>query len=208
VKRLGAIYGGASYHHRTLNHPRYRHFFSRFIYLPDLKQTDLGDLDGLFIPSRLHRGLLLTARPKLEEFLRGGKTVIAFGEQPNPYLPGVRWEHRPTNFWWWREPGGKSGLVLARPEHALFRHITLEGATWHYHGVFRPPPGAEALISTEDGGAVLYVDQASTPGTMVVTSLDPTFHFGSYFMPATERFLNGFLPWATEDLLYSKRHNR
>lgn len=27
------------------------------------------------------------------------------------------------------------------------------------------------------------------------TSLDPMYHFGSYFMPATERFLDGLLPW-------------
>jgi hypothetical protein len=201
VKHLGVVYGGASYHHRAINHPKYRDFFSRSIYLPDLERSDLADLDGLLIPARLHRRLLLSARPKLEEFLQRGKTVIALGEQPILYLPGVRWEHRPTNFWWWREPGARSGLVLASPEHSLFRYITLEDATWHYHGVFCPPPGAQTLISTEDGGAVLYLDEASTPGTMVVTSLDPIYHFGSYFMPATERFLDGFLPWATEEVL-------
>ncbi len=201
MSRLGIIYGGASYHHRAINHPKYRKFFARSIYLPDFAQTNTDDLDGLLIPARLHRDLILGIRPKLEEFLSNGKTVISFGEQPVPYLPGVRWEHRPTNFWWWREPKGSSGLVLTRPEHDLFRHITLDDATWHYHGVFRPPPDSEVLIATEDGGAILYIDRASTPGTMVVTSLDPIYHFGSYFMPATERFLDGFLPWAAEELL-------
>jgi hypothetical protein len=28
-----------------------------------------------------------------------------------------------------------------------------------------------------------------------VSTLDPLSHFGSHFMPATERFLDGFLPW-------------
>ena len=51
------------------------------------------------------------------------------------------------------------------------------------------------LISCEDGGAVLYVDHVSTPGTLVVTSLDPMYHFGSCSMPATGRFVDGFLPW-------------
>ena len=45
---------------------------------------------------------------------------------------------------------------------------------------------------------MLYVDEVSTPGTLVVTTLDPMSHFGSYFMPATERFLDGFLPWLAE----------
>jgi hypothetical protein len=201
VKSLGVVYGGSSYHHRTLNHPKYRGFFSRSIYLPDLEHADLRGLDGLLIPERLHPGRLLSARPRLEDLLTSGKTIVALGEQPKPLLPGVDWEYRPTNFWWWREPGGSSGLILARPEHGLFRRLTLSDATWLYHGVFRPPPGSETLISTEEGESVLYIDRGSTPGTLVVTSLDPIYHFGSYFMPATERFLDRFLPWVVSELL-------
>lgn len=88
--------------------------------------------------------------------------------------------------------------MLQKPDYDLFSYITLEDATWHQHGVYWPPEGAEVLISTEDGGAVLYVDKVSTAGTWIVTTLDPDFHFGSYFMPATERFLDGFLPWLAE----------
>lgn len=29
---------------------------------------------------------------------------------------------------------------------------------------------------------------------MIVATLDPLSHYGSHFMPATERFLDGFLP--------------
>ena len=59
----------------------------------------------------------------------------------------------------------------------------------------------EVLVSTDDGGAVLYIDQVSTKGTWINTTLDPDFHYGSYFMPATERFLRGFLPWLVEGQL-------
>ncbi len=201
MKRLGVIYGGASYHHRALNHPKYWRFFREHIYLLDLPQTDLSRLDGLFVPERLHRGRLLAAQSQLEEFLTNGKTILAFGEQPEPLLPRVRWEQRPTNFWWWREPGESSGLVLAQSEHSLFRYLTLSAAIWHYHGVFWPPEGAKSLIETEDGGSVLYLDRISTSGTLLLTTLDPFYHFGSYFMPATERFLDGFLPWVAEELL-------
>ncbi len=201
MKRLGVVYGGASYHHRALNHPKYRRFFSQQIYLLELPQADLSHLDGLLIPERIHQKQLLVAQPQLEAFLMCGKTILAFGEQPVPWLPGVRWEHRPTNYWWWRESGGRSGLVAARPEHGLFRHLTVSDATWHYHGVFRPPEGAEILIEVEGGGSVLYLDRVSAPGTLLLTTLDPFYHFGSYFMPATERFLDGFLPWVMCELL-------
>lgn len=80
----------------------------------------------------------------------------------------------------------------------MFNYLTLTDATWHKHGVFWPPNGAEKLITTEDGGAVMYVDKVSTKGTLIITTLDPDYHFGAYFMPATERFLDGFIPWIAE----------
>lgn len=201
MKRLGVIYGGASYHHRAINHPKYRRFFHKHIYLLDLPKTRLSALDGLLIPERLHRKRLLACRPQLKGFLAEEKAILIFGEQPEPLFPGVHWEYRPTNFWWWKEPSTSSGLTLTQPDHSLFRYLSLPDATWHYHGVFWPPKEAQSLIRTEDGGSVLYLDRVSTPGLMVVTSLDPIYHFGSYFMPATERFLDGFLPWVMEEFL-------
>lgn len=202
MTRLAALNGGCAQHHRSLHEPKYRRYFAEIIYLLDLPTVDLSGFDGFLIPSRTHQGRLRAARGQIAEFLGQGGTVIVFGEQPRPWLPGVRWEFRPTNFWWWREPEPKSGLVLAKPEHSLFRYISLADATWHQHGVFWPPDGAETLIATEDGAAVLYVDRVSTPGTLLVTSLDPMYHFGSYFMSATERYLDGFLPWVVEELLH------
>jgi hypothetical protein len=207
MKRLGALYGGSSAHHRGLHEPKYARWLSEVIYLPELVATDLSELDGVLVPERLHQGLLDAGRPQLLEVLERGATVVLFGDlpvygpRPEGWLPGVAWEHRPTNFWWWLEPEADSGIVAARPDHPLFRRITLADATWHHHGVFRPPTGAEVLIATTDGAAVLYIDRVSSPGTLVVSSLDPLSHYGSYFMPATERFLDGFLPWLVEDVL-------
>lgn len=201
LTRVAAVYGGSSAHHRALHEPKYARWLAGTVYLPELATADLSGYDGVIVPERLHAGLQHAGRPQLLGLLERGGTVVLFGDQtvyadhPRGWLPGVDWEHRPTNYWWWREPGATSGLLAHRPAHPLWRHLTLEDATWHQHGVFRAPAGAEVLVSTDDGGAVLYVDRASTPGTLVVTSLDPMSHFGSYFMPSTERFLDGFLPW-------------
>lgn len=94
-----------------------------------------------------------------------------------------------------RSTGATLGLYSARPEHPLFRHLSIRQASWHYHGVFTPPAGAQTLIGVEDDGAVLYEDTVSIPGHLVISSLDPFYHYGSYFMPATARFLDGFLAW-------------
>ncbi len=195
---LAAVYGGLAQHHRALTEPKYaQHLTGGLIYLPELAGTDLTGYRGLLIPERLHRGLLARAADRISELLDGGGTVIAFsGGEPIPeFLPGVRWQHRPTNYWWWLEPGADLGVRLGAAEHPLFQRLTLRDCTWHYHGVLQPPDGAQVLVELCTGEALLYVDQVSTAGTIVVSTLDPISHYGGYFMPATERFLDGFLPW-------------
>ncbi|HZS22524.1 MAG TPA: hypothetical protein VFA63_16270 [Pseudonocardiaceae bacterium] len=195
---LAAVYGGSAQHHRTLTTPKYaQHITGGTIYLPELADVDLTEYRGLLIPERLHRGQLERAADRIIELLDSGGTVIAFsGGEPLPeFLPGVRWQHRPTNFWWWLEPDADLGVRLADQAHPLFQRLTVRDCTWHYHGALEPPEGAQALVTLTTGEALLYIDQVSTPGTMVISTLDPISHYGGYFMPATERFLDAFLPW-------------
>jgi len=201
---LAAVYGGSASHHRALTIPKYaRHLGGGTVYLPELPTTDLTRLGGLVIPERLHHGLLEAGARRILDLLDAGGTVIAFsGGEPLPdFLPGVHWEHRPTNFWWWLEPGADLGLRTPAPQHPLFTHLGLRDCTWHYHGVLHPPSGAEVLVELPGGEALLYLDRVSTNGTLIVGTLDPLSHFGSHFMPATERFLDGFLPWASATLV-------
>ncbi|MGH3811290.1 MAG: hypothetical protein ACRDUV_02385, partial [Pseudonocardiaceae bacterium] len=143
---LAAVYGGSAPHHRALTTPKYaRHLTGGTVYLPDLADTDLTGLDGLVIPERMHHGLLEAGARRVLDLLDVGGTVIAFsGGEPLPvFLPGVRWEHRATNFWWWLEPGAELGLRTPDPDHPLFRYLGLPDCTWHYHGVLSPPEGSE-----------------------------------------------------------------
>ncbi len=194
VSRIGVLYGGSAAHHRALHAPKYRRLLDGILYLPDAASAGLGGCTTLIVPERLHRGLLHRTAPAIRALLDEEGTVVLFGEQPTAWLPGLRWAHRPTNWWWWLD-GGPAPVVATAPGHSLFDRLTLADMTWHIHGVFDPPAGAEIVLTAQDGSAVLYLDRVSTPGTLIVTSLDPLSHFGSYFMPATERFLDGFLPW-------------
>ncbi len=204
MRRLAALYGGAAPHQRALTETKYAQWLAATVYLPELPTADLDGYDGLIVPERLHAGKLAAGRHRLIEVLNRGGMVVLFGEQsvygphPKGWLPGVDWEHRPTNFWWWLDPNAPSPLRGHHPTHDLWGRLSLPEVTWHHHGVFRPPADALTLISSADGGGVLYIDQVSSPGTLVVAALDPMSHYGSYFMPATERFLDAFLPWLAE----------
>jgi hypothetical protein len=197
--RIAFVDGGTYYHHGTFHDPELRDYFTDSIYVLDLPTADLSSYDCLYIASRQNPADLIAARQVIADFLAAGKLVVAWGEShAERWLENVDWNPCETNFWWWLTPGSDSGLRIGAAEHRLFRHITLEDATWHRHGVLHPPAGAVSLVDVADGGSVLYDDAVTTAGRMIVATLDPCYHHGSYFMPATTRFLHGFLPWLKE----------
>ena len=101
--------------------------------------------------------------------------------------------------------GVPGGLRMVAPDYSLFRdgHLDEAACTWHQHGVFHLEEGMESLTDMKDGDSLMYIDKVNTNGTWIVTTLDPDFHYGSYFMPATEKFLDGFFPWlANGEILF------
>jgi hypothetical protein len=195
MTRLAVLDAGTYYHHRTIYEPRYHDFFDEIIYTRDLPEVDLSAFDTLLVSCRTDPSVLRPRREQIADFLASGKTVVAMGSTGHPdWLPDVKWTDTPTNFWWWKE-GGEIGLKIAAPDHPLFTRLTLADVTWHYHGYFKVPDGAQSLVDVGEFGSIFYEDTVSTPGRLLITSLDPMYHHGSYFMPATTRFLDGFLPY-------------
>lgn len=159
----------------------------------------LDDLETLVVADRLHPGLLRHHSAVLWAFVDQGRTLVVLGEvEAHTWLPGTRWETRPTNFWWWLE-GADPGVRPCNPNHPLWQFMTMRDVTWHYHGFFYPPPGSTPLVALEEDGQevglLLYEDCVSTGGRLIVTTLDPIYHHGSNFMPAATRFLDNLLRW-------------
>lgn len=193
--RIAVLDDGSSYHHFTLTDPTLSPFWDARIRLRGMRTADLAGFDTVVVPCRTNPERLAAAAPLLRSVLERGDRLVAMGEtEPETWLPGIARTPMPTNFWWWLEKDGDLGLSLVAPEHPLFDHIDLAAATWHLHGRFDPPAGAVSLIDTREGGSILYEDRVSWPGTLLITSLDPVYHHGSFFMPAASRFLKGF--WA------------
>ena len=197
MRTIGVLDGGNAYHARTFQTPKYAAYIAQRIPLRTLQSLEqLEKLDVLIVPSQLHLGEIERCAPLVHAFSERGKIVVVLGPQPLEWIPNQRWEYRPTNFWGWLEEGADSGLRFPSEQtHSFYDYFDLAMCTWHQHGVYHPVEGTKTLVETDDGAAVLYIDQVSTKGTWVVTTLDPDYHFGSYFMPATERFLDQLFPW-------------
>lgn len=208
LNRIAALDGGTFYHHFTLTDPAIAPLLTRTIYLRKLKAEDLDDIDTLIVSSRCNSGLLYQHRAHLQAFLMAGKRLVVMGEtEPQDWLPGVGFQPLPTNFWWWLEPGATLGLTVDSPEHPLFDYLTQQDCTWHYHGQFSVPCGAESLLSCREGGSILVEDRCSWPGTLILTSLDPCYHHGSFFMPNATRFLKGFMNYLAWHPIHTKTLN-
>lgn len=200
MTRLAAIDGGTYYHHRTLYEPPFTRFFDRTVHVREIGPRDLAGVDVLVVPCRLNPCLVTPLGPLLQAFMRGGGTLVAMGETlQDRWLHGIAITPVETNYWWWLEPGADLGLRLPRPDHPLFRRLDRAAVTWHLHGWFHAHPHHRSLVDTAEGCSILFEGVVSfAPGRLVATTLDPCYHHGSHFMPATTRFLEGFLPWLKE----------
>ena len=191
--RLIATNAGSYYQIQTLEGPRYRDRFDLVI-APEQLGTTLLPEDVLFIPCRTPPQRMIAQRGLLAAHLAAGGTIIAMGESRSDlWLPHVAFTATDTNWWWWLTPGAELGVQIASP-HPLFDTMSKADVTWHLHGYFDPPAGAQVLLRDDAGRPIAYDDRTSTPGRIIVTSLDPCYHHGSHFMPATTRFLDHFLP--------------
>ncbi|MFI8305294.1 hypothetical protein ACIF80_17975 [Streptomyces sp. NPDC085927] len=210
MTHLGFLHGGSFSQLTTLADPAVRLWRPREIYLPEAVEADFDGLDTLIVSDRLHPGLLAKAAPALLTVAEHGGTVVVLGENDiTGWLPGLR-GLRPaeTDFWWWRTPGGDNGVRRAAEDHAAWQFLTERSVRWHYHGLLAPPAGATPLVHTvleRDGDpatqqVLLYEDRVSTPGRLIVTTMDPVYHHGSRFMPGATQLLYGLLRWTGTDV--------
>lgn len=166
--RVGLVTGGASYHERTFADPRFSARFARNVYLPSLATRDLDGLDVVVVSDRQHPRMLARQASLLVDVADRGDTLVVLGEnRAHTWLPGLGWEPRPTNFWWWRERLD-SGIRARNPEHCLWRTARVDDLTWHFHGVLHPPPGVTPLLVAEqegEEGVLLYDVDAGETGS-------------------------------------------
>ncbi len=196
--RLAALDAGLYYHHSSLRGGALESYFDEIIYIKDVADTDLSRIKTLVIPCRTNARLLAPLSQQFQNYMRQGGRLIVMGETfPDRWLPNISFIPMQTNYWWWLEKDADLGIRISDQSHSIARYITPKNAAWHLHGTFTPlHSGQVPLITTREGECLLFEDKESyAPGTLVATTLDPFYHHGSYFMPATSVFLEKFFAW-------------
>ncbi|WP_375568845.1 hypothetical protein ABWH92_12555 [Ahrensia marina] len=211
---IAVVDAGLAYQRRTFADFEEASIFSDRIRIDALADANLSAHAALMIPCRTPGHRLAPHRKMLDRYVREGGLLFVMGEtSPDLFLNGLRFTLEPTNFWWWREPGLDLGVKVEKPSHPALLGLTDKDCAWHVHGIVSVPEGGEVLISwsptsqvSANGAAgALMVDYPIGKGRVLVTSLDPIYHHGSGFMPATTRFLERFLPNA---VAYAAGHKK
>ena len=198
---LIALDAGAAYHHFTFTDPALSAFFDEVVYLDDLCDAHLQRADAILVPCRTPAHRLRRWRDDLLRFAEQGGVLIVMGEtQPDAWLMPLPTEPVATNYWWWLK--GEDGLDLkpADENHDLFQYVSPADCRWHLHALHSPPQGHRSILNHASGQSVLFEGPLGRNGYLILTSLDPIYHHGSFFMPATTAFLTGFLPWVRKRL--------
>lgn len=192
--RIALLDGGAYYHYFSHHDSKVSHLIDKVIYLRDLVADDLQDVDTLVLMSRLNPDLLEEKKALILAFKASGRKLVVLADNHvQDWLPGIVFHEAEVNFWWWLQPGADSGIRLKAPNHELFDFMDEPAVIWHYHGVFVvPEEGTEIVRGREgEGGAILYEEADGT----LITSLDPDFHHGNFFMPGATLFWYGLLDY-------------
>ncbi|MDO5671297.1 MAG: hypothetical protein Q4G30_00360 [Actinomycetaceae bacterium] len=199
-RRIGFLHPASFYHLADLADPAVRAWNIVDCYAPELQAADLERLDSLYVASRQHPVTMHALAPLVLDFVNTpGKKVFIGGEnQVGSWLPGVREEYRETNFWAWRT-GEDLGRRNKNPGNPLWQYLNDEALHWHFHGALFGPAGAVSLVDLDEGlpvnGSILYHDDASYAGEVVVTTMDPDYHHGAGFMPGATQLLYRMLQW-------------
>lgn len=187
----------------TLADPALEPYALRSVHARTGDASQLEDVDVLVVADRIRLDLLTKWAGAILARAHAGATVVILGEnQVGTWLPGAHEETRSTNFWWWRT-GEDSRIRRTDTRHPASSWFADRALVWHYHGVLAPPAGAASLVDlhTPEGevdGSLLYVDEGSTAGRILVTTMDPVYHHGSGFMPGATQLIYSVLRWAAE----------
>lgn len=155
--RVAIVNSGACFQLECIEGDRYRDYFDGVLRPEALSLDQLCYYDVLVIPCHTPVHRIKPHEKFLVDYLNLGKTIVSTGRSKHEqFLPNISFEPCPTNFWWWKTEGETLGTDIVKPEHSLFSYIDLKAITWHLHGFYNVPAGAEILATGPNNRPLIH----------------------------------------------------
>jgi hypothetical protein len=127
----------------------------------ELPRADLGRFDGLIVSGRVDQEFLHRQRDAIRGFLDDGKVLVFSGQLFRSWLPGGG-ACVPD------QVGSSGERQLTIAPHPIFEGVRAEDLESSFAQGHHPAPeGAEVLVSLPGGEPVVYIDRATTDGTIL-----------------------------------------
>jgi len=195
MNNIAALDSGTAFHIVSLHKEPFNKYFKKVLYLRTLTSKQLEDIDILIVTCSSSIEQLVSHKEIFYEFLQQGKTLVVMGRNnPDRWLKDIKTIPLPFDYWWWLDKNKSIDLTVKQKEHPLFDFIAFKDMIWHYHDGFEIPKNAQSIIEHKTIEASVYFELDDYyGGNLIVTSLDPFYHHGSFFMPNATKFGFGLL---------------
>lgn len=163
---------------------------------PERLAAALATADALVVPNGSDHVAMLDAKSVVREFLDAGKSLLCFDGWFTAWVPGNHWQM-----------DNSRRTIEVRYAAGTDRHNLLDGVNidelifshgisgWWACGYITPAAEADPLLTDTWGRAMVVIDEATTPGRMILTSSGPLadFSYGGSSDHALSRLYRNFL---------------
>lgn len=191
--KIGLIFNGVWSQYALATAPKYRDIY-RLLYVHELPQANLDDLDALVIPFQSHQAALSANKPLLYRILASGRKIAVFGDS-TPEWMDAEWEDRPVNNYWWVEDPTNPPISQTDYTHPVFHGLVPRHACWHVHGVYRRIPDEATVVQRNGDGEIITWQTHQYGGTLFASTLDPIVEHGIQQIRHLDNFVDSMTAW-------------
>ncbi len=199
MKKIGLIFNGVWSHYTFATAPKYRDII-KMIYVYDLSETELNDIEALIIPFQSNQKELAKHKELIYDFLAKGKKVFVEGDTSMDWID-AKWEDRPVNNYWWVENPNNPPVSETDFSHPLYNGLTPRQSCWHTHGSYTSMPTHARAIQKRPDGEIITWETNQYGGTLMATTLDPIVEHGVQQITHLDNYVDKLIFWLTGDVV-------
>lgn len=193
MQKIGLIFNGVWSHYTFAKATKYRELYE-LIYVYELSEERLSQLDALVIPFQSNQHELGLRKELIYNFLGQGKRVFVEGDSSPNWLE-AKWEDRPVNNYWWVKDPHNPPVANTNFGHPIYQGLNARHSCWHTHGAYTAIPSAASIIQTNADEEVISWETHQYGGTLFATTLDPIVEHGVQQITHLDNYVDKLTQW-------------